>query len=140
MVVVLVHLLKRTQVHVIVSMKEYGQRVIRYFHFSKDTGYPCVNPKYTVFKCWSIALFSIVTYYPNTWWLKTNLLFYNSIDQKSATGLNGLNSRCQQGYIPFWKLLRWICFLAFSHFYRLPTFFSSLPSFSVFQSSHVASS
>ena len=59
--------------------------------------------------------------------LNNTNLSLSVVGQKSNTCLTGLTSRCQQHYIPFWRLQRNVCFLALSSFQRLPTFFGSWP-------------
>ena len=68
----------------------------------------------------------------------TNLLSYSSVGQKSDMGLvvSLLKSKCLHGFIPFWRLQRRICFLAFSSFYRLPAFLGSWALSSIFQASN----
>ena len=59
----------------------------------------------------------------------TNLLSYSSIIQKPKMGLPGLKSRCQQSYVPFWRLLGRIHFIACSRFWKLPAFLVSMALF-----------
>lgn len=47
-----------------------------------------------------------------------------------------LKSKCLHGFIPFRRLQRRICFLAFSSFYRWPAFLGSWPLLSIFQASN----
>lgn len=74
---------------------------------------------------YQFAISAVTNYYKSDGLNPTQVYYFTTL--KSNTGLTGLKSRYQLGYIPFWRLPGKNSFLVFSIFWSPPTFLGLQP-------------